>query len=183
MIDSCSPDGQHGRNESHPANDGCSFFMHTNDDIRNLKNQSCKRKTWTREYNQLALHCYFRSNTTQRGYRKRMIEIWQECVSSQTTTQRLSDQVRTIIKKVWFSDLEILDIHQKINNEQDNTVPDTKELSNKNSLTEMNIGKWKRHTTKQPESNTITRTKSKCRKFKENYEQWKTILPSLRNIE
>ena len=48
-----------------------------------------------------------------------MIEIWQECASFQTTSQRLADQVRTIIKKGWFSDFEILEIHQKINNEQE----------------------------------------------------------------
>ena len=55
-----------------------------------------------------------------------MIEIWQECVSFQITSQRLDNQVRTIIKKGQFSNLKILEIHQKINNEQDNyTVPDT----------------------------------------------------------
>ena len=54
---------------------------------------------WTREGNQIALNYYFRSNPTQIEYRKRMIEIWQECSSFQTTSQRLADQVRTIIKK------------------------------------------------------------------------------------
>ena len=55
-----------------------------------------------------------------------MIEIWQECTSFQATSQRLVDQVRTIIKKDWFSDFEILDTHQKTNNEQDsNTISDT----------------------------------------------------------
>ena len=58
----------------------------------------------------------------QREYKKSMIEIWQECTSFQTTSQRLADQVRTIIKEGWFSDLEILEIHQKINNEQDNNI-------------------------------------------------------------
>ena len=67
-----------------------------------------------------------------------MIEIWQECASFQTTSQRFSDQVRTIIKKAWFSDLEILEIHRKTNNEQDtNAVSDTprfdkQEQSNRN---------------------------------------------------
>ena len=42
-----------------------------------------------------------------------MIEIWKECSKFQTTSQRLADQVRTIIKKGWFSDLELLEIHQK----------------------------------------------------------------------
>ena len=48
-----------------------------------------------------------------------MIEIWQECATFQTTIQRLTDQVRAIIKKGYFSDLEILKIYQKTNNEQD----------------------------------------------------------------
>ena len=42
-----------------------------------------------------------------------MIEIWQECASFQTTSQKFADQVRTIIKKGWLSDLEIQEIHQK----------------------------------------------------------------------
>ena len=55
-----------------------------------------------------------------------MIEIWQECASFQTTSQRLAVQIRTIIKKDCFSDVEMLEIHHKINNEQDsNTVADT----------------------------------------------------------
>ena len=117
VIGRCSPDGQHDRPVGHPANIGCSFFRYRNDKLRNHTNQRC---------NQLALHRYFRSNPTQRGYGKIMIEIWQECSSFQTTSQRLADQVRIIIKKSWFSDLEILEIHQKINNQQgSNTVPYT----------------------------------------------------------
>ena len=103
---------------------------YTNDDLRNHNNQRCKHKKWSREDSQLALHCYFRSNLSQRGYRKRMIEIWKECASFLITSQRLADQVRTIIKKGWFSDLEILEIHQKMNNEQDNNaVPDTSRIN------------------------------------------------------
>ena len=67
-----------------------------------------------------------------------MIEIWlEECASFQTS-QSLADQVRTIIKKGCFSDLEIQEIYQKINNEQDsNTVPDTLGINNEKT-TEMN---------------------------------------------
>ena len=61
-----------------------------------------------------------------------MIEIWQECASFQTTSQTIADQVRTIIKKGWFYDLAILEIHQKINNEQDsNTVTDISRIKQK----------------------------------------------------
>ena len=39
----------------------------------------------TIEDNKLALHCNFRSNPTQRVYRKRIIKILKECVRSYTT--------------------------------------------------------------------------------------------------
>ena len=60
-----------------------------------------------------------------------MLEIWQELSNFQTTSQRLSDQVRTIIKKGWFSNLEIIEIHQKINDQQcsNNTLPDTANIN------------------------------------------------------
>ena len=112
MIGRCSPDSQHGRSDRHPTNVGCFFFFgYINDDVRNHNDQRSTRKTWTREDNQLGLQCYFWSNPSQRGNRKRMIEIWQECSTFQTTSQRLVFQVRTIFKKSWFSDLELLEIH------------------------------------------------------------------------
>ena len=86
VIGRCSPDSQHGRPDVHPANVGCSLFRCMNDDISNHNDQRPKGKTWAREDNQLALHCYFGSNPSQRGYRKRMIENWQECASFQTTS-------------------------------------------------------------------------------------------------
>ena len=99
MIGRYSPDNQHRRPDRHATNVGCSFFWYINDDHRNHNDQRPQRKTWTREENQLALQCYFRSNPSQRGYRKKMIEIWQECSTFQTTSQRLADQIRTIVKK------------------------------------------------------------------------------------
>ena len=51
-----------------------------------------------------------------------MIEIWQECACLQKTNQILSNQVRKIITKGWFSELEILEIDQKINNKQDSKI-------------------------------------------------------------
>ena len=125
MIGRCSPDSQHGRPDRHPTNVGCSFFRYINDDVTNHNEQRPKRRTWTREENQHVLECYFRSNPSQRGHRKRMIEIWQECSTFQTTSQRFADQVRTITKKGWFSDIELLEIHQKTLKHNYNTVPYT----------------------------------------------------------
>ena len=51
-----------------------------------------------------------------------MIEIWQECARVQTTRRPSQDNN----KERLFSDLEILEKHQKINNEQDSdTISDT----------------------------------------------------------
>ena len=86
------------------------------------------------------LHCtVFLTATLYYEYiKKRMREIWQKCASFQTTSQRLMDQIRTIIKKDWFSGLEIPEIPEKTYYEQDtNTVSDTlsfvkQEQSNQN---------------------------------------------------
>ena len=130
LIGRCSLDSQHGRPECHPANVGCSLFRYTNRDLMNPTNQRFKRKTWTREHKQLALHCYFNSDPTQRGFKKRMMEVLQELSSFQTTSQRLTDQVKTIMKKGWFSELEIIEIRQKINDQvRRNTLPDTSNIN------------------------------------------------------
>ena len=81
-------DSQDGRPYCLPVNVGGSLFIYTNDDLRNHTNQRRQHTIWTREDNQLALRCYFRNNPILKGYRKRMIEIWQECASFQTTSQR-----------------------------------------------------------------------------------------------
>ena len=122
VFGGCAPDSQHGISDRHPANVGCYFFRYTNDGFRNHNNHKPKHKTWTTEDNQLALRCYFRRNRSQIKFRNRMIEIWQEYASFQTTSQRLADQVRKIIKKAWFSDLDILEIDQKINNQRGNST-------------------------------------------------------------
>ena len=78
-----------------------------------------------------------------------MIEIWQECAKFQTTTQRLADQVRKIIKKGWFSDLEILEIKKHINKAiilyQTHQPVSNKTIQRKRTA---NFGKWKHHTSK-----------------------------------
>ena len=105
MIGRCSLDSEHGRSNRHPANVGCSFFRYTNGDLRNLINQRPKRK---------ALKTNNLHYTAILGV---MMEIWLELTNFQTS-QRFADQVRTIIKKGWFSDLDVIEIHQKINDHQ-----------------------------------------------------------------
>ena len=55
-------------------------------------------------------------------------EIWEDFARFRITSQRLVDQVGTIIKQCWFSDDEILEIHLQINREPRqhiNTIIDT----------------------------------------------------------
>ena len=55
-----------------------------------------------------------------------MIEILEKFAKFETTTQILADQARMIIKKGWFSDLEILGILQLINRESSQQVRNTR---------------------------------------------------------
>ena len=105
-----------------------------------------------------------------------MVDIWHEYASFQITGQRLADQLRNIIKKDSFSDLEILEKHQKINNEQDsNTVQSTSE--NRNAT----------NPNKSPPNNkeqTLTQEqKVNQENFKRIKNGEKNTLPSPRNIE
>ena len=156
-----------------------------NDDISNHNDQRPKRKTWTREDNQLALHCYFRSNPSQRRYRKRMIDIWQEFASFPTTSQRLADQVRTIIKKGWFSGLEILELHQETQT-VDNTIPNISSGANQKQHIRNELPTLENEYTTVP-SNPSERLSQEQQANLENLKRImkseKITLPSLRDIE
>ena len=145
MFGRYSPDSQHGGFVSIMRKLAVLFFRYTNDDLCNHTHQRHELWKWTREDNKFALHCYFRSNSTQRGYRKRMIESWEEWARFQTTSQRLAEEVRAIMKKDWFSELELLEIHQ-INRESRQQDPYT-------IVDTPNTEKQKHSDRKEPQSN------------------------------
>ena len=95
-----------------------------------------RRKVWTRENNIQVLHCYFKSNPAQRGYRKRMLQIWNDNNNFNTTSQRLADQARMILNKKFFSDLEIIEIsgqeNQGIQIYQETTKQNDQHAGNQN---------------------------------------------------
>ena len=120
-----------------------------------------------------------------------MIEIWQERSTFQTTSQRLADQVRTITKKGWFSDLELLEIHQKTLKQNYNPVPYTasgikqKQSNEKELQTSVN-----ENTTLPNDTLPNNQEETQSQEQKVNLENVprimnseKTSLPSLRNIE
>ena len=120
-----------------------------------------------------------------------MIDIWQECASFQTTSQRLAGQVRTIIKKGWFSDLEILEIHQKINKQDTNRTLDTSRVDkqkqpNRNELPSSENGNATHPSKAQTNNTKETLSKEQMmnlENLKRIMNSEKTTLPSLRIIE
>ena len=103
-IGKCCLDSKNGSPSWHPTNVGCSTFRYT----KQLLNSERPTEKWTREDNKHVLNCYFKSNPTQIVFRKRIIEIWAES----------ADQARIILKKGWFSDLELQEICDQVNREE-----------------------------------------------------------------
>ena len=115
-----------------------------------------------------------------------MIEFWQECASF-LTSQRRTDQIRTIIRKGWFSYVEILEMHQKINNEQNSgIISDTpsnnkkkKQFNRNELLTSENRNAIQTNNTDQ----TLTQEqKVNLETLMKIMNEEKTTLTSLRNI-
>ena len=106
-----------------------------------------------------------------------MIEIWQECAKFLTTSQRLANQVRTIIKKGWFSDFENLEIPKKTHHQNYNIVSDTSTSKNENTTLPNDTLPSSHEETLSQEQ------KINQENLKRIMSVEKTTLPSLRNIE
>ena len=98
-----------------------------------------------------------------------------------------------MIKKGWFSDLEIIEIHQKINDQQNgtNTLPRTLnnnkqiQLIQKEPLTLKNVNSSQPNTAQpnKPEQTLSEEQKLYLENLKRVMNREKITLPSLRNIE
>ena len=51
------------------------------------------RRKWSKNDNKLATECYINSEPDKRGYRRRMISLWQDKRMFETSEQCLADQV------------------------------------------------------------------------------------------
>ena len=70
---------------------------------------------WKKEINKIAVECYLRSEPTRRGFRKRMLQIWNEIGMFSLTEQQLAGQVLCIRDGKYLTELEIEEIRRKIN--------------------------------------------------------------------
>ena len=71
------------------------------------------RRRWTKEVNNLVMRCFYQSDTTRRGYRKRMIAIWREVGTFEITEQRFVNQKRVIRANEWLTKVELEEIRRK----------------------------------------------------------------------
>ena len=90
-----------------------------------------KRVKWTKEYNKLAIECFLRSQPNVRGYRKRMLTIWNEKGLFKVSEAQLASQTRCIRDREWLSSIEIEEIKRKVD-QQETKVSDEVEQGSEN---------------------------------------------------
>ena len=71
------------------------------------------RKKWATRENKDVMESYYASNPSQRGYRKRMHQIWLAIYPhSDISEQRLADQRSVIVKNKLLTDVELEEIQR-----------------------------------------------------------------------
>ena len=73
-----------------------------------------KRRKWTSQENKIVMECYLLSEPKIRGYRKRMLSLWQQKGMIWVSEQRLVDQANTIRRNSWMTELEIEELERKV---------------------------------------------------------------------
>ena len=71
---------------------------------------TCPRHRWTREENKELLLCYYAANPSERGFRVRLLQLWNDRhlgEDRQCTEQQLAGQVNSVLRRNVFSDLEL----------------------------------------------------------------------------
>ena len=91
---SCSRQGNIGRHHANPV--------------------ISERRKWTSQENKIVMECYLLSDPKIRGYRKRMLSLWQQKGMFWVSEQRLIDQANTIRRNSWMTELEIEELDRKV---------------------------------------------------------------------
>ena len=101
---------------------------------------------WKKEVNKLVMGCFYQSDPTRRGYKKRMIAIWREIETFDITYQRLVDHARVIRTNEWLTVVELEEVRRQIltprygeENQENDDIPVTEErIRNENGPMEPN---------------------------------------------
>ena len=80
------------------------------------------RRKWSTQENLMVMRCYLQCQPERRGYRKRMHEIWRKNGMVEVSEQRLCDQLSTIKRCKWFSDVQIEELKKELVEHQSTVV-------------------------------------------------------------
>ena len=69
--------------------------------------RAVNRRKWSKDDNIIAMECFIRNKPENRGYRRRMISIWQDRGMFEISEQRLADQVKQIKHNQWLTKVEV----------------------------------------------------------------------------
>ena len=75
-----------------------------------------KRMRWTNEDNTTLMELYYRSNPSGPGYRKRLHAMWNNEDLPTIKEGRLADQARAIRENAYLSDVELMEIRDRVDN-------------------------------------------------------------------
>ena len=79
-------------------------------------NRNTDRRKWNRQDNIKALECYYLSQLMKYGYMTRMYQIWKERRMFNITYQRIADQIKVIKRNDLMSELEMVEIKNRVLN-------------------------------------------------------------------
>ena len=103
-----------------------------------LREEQPQKKKWTVTENKEVMMCYFEADPSQRGYRKRMHNIWlSKHPDSTISEQRLADQSNVIMRRNLLTSVETEEIQRGLSTQACHTESSTPEqsMSNQPDLT------------------------------------------------
>ena len=76
--------------------------------------QPTSRPSWTKELNKIVMKCYIKSKPKKRGFRKRMLKIWNDTGIFQVSEQKLAGPALAIKNNCWISEMEMEELRRYI---------------------------------------------------------------------
>ena len=104
----CSRQGNNGRHHANPV--------------------ISKRRKWPSQENKIDMECCLLSEPKIRGHRKHMLSLWLQKGLFWVLEQRLVDQVNTIRRNSWMTELEIEELERKVTGSDSVKVEEAKSV-------------------------------------------------------
>ena len=143
--------------------------------VKLLEEQRQKKKKWTVTENKEVMMCYFETDPSQRGYRKRMHNIWLSKHSDSTIAeQKLADKHNVIMRRNLPTNVEVEEIQRGLSTQACHTESNT--TSNQPNVTPIEEIPQQQHSLNQRQMALKSRLKAQLQQ--EN----RLRLPALNNI-